>query len=553
MAISDIKDTSLISLRVSVEASEGALATAPLFRNVQTQSLGDAFATVTSLDESTEIGGDGLPSKGFPTDQESAADFTSYLNQSEVNDIFLQLYTNNTWSEKATVIGINANANTTITTVTATTIVATGTTFSGFRTNDLVFLENFASAGNNGRILRVTAATGTTLTFASGTGLTAETNVNTASPRANVTVVGYQFGDPTVSTDRGQLSLVVPSTGYPYLNRVAGTKAFSQFGLQEGEVIIIGDDDSTDADEQRYYFGGASGSNQTWARVHQVDTTNNRIYLDESGDTLTAGSETGKTIRLFFGRCVKTPDDPTDYVNTYLQFEMPMGSHPGTPANTQAQYTPGAVPNTLTLTLPNPAGTEGAITAAYNFITSNFDYRDSLKTRTLLSEQNHESNKYLSNNILRYNRIYQPDEEGARSTFPSSLASVIASSDHTIDLSTTGMKGQGRLGTFTTAKGTFSLTGNMTLYFEDFATRRLLEDATSVGHYYGWAYENRALFMNVPRSTLGITSTNTEVGTKLQDTYSYRAHKYRAHTDTYALAFTSFPYSPDYIHIHTED
>ena len=132
------------------------------------------------------------------------------------------------------------------------------------------------------------------------------------------------------------------------------------------------------------------------------------------------------------------------------------------------------------------------------------------------------------------------------------LASLIASSDHTIDLQAQGNKGQGQLGTVVTSKGTFTLTGNMTLYFEDFATRRLLEDATSVGQYYGWAYDNRAFFMNIPRSTLAITSTNTEVGTKLQDTYSYRAHKYRAHTDTYAISFTSFPYTPNYAHTHSE-
>ena len=541
MAAEDIQDTSVISLRVTIEDSQGTRASAPLFRNVQTQSLGDAFATVTSLDESTEIGGDGLPSKGFPTDRESQVDFVSYLNQSDVNDIFLQLYTSNTWSEKATVIGLNDNANTTITTVTATTIVGSTGTFTGFRTGDLVLTEGFNTAGNNNRVLAFASApTSTTLTFAAST-FTAETGVGTTSPRANVTVVGFEFGS-------AELAMVVPTSGYPYLHRASGDKDLSQLGLQEGEVIIIGGDTLVN------HFGTASAiTNRTWARVHQVDTTNHRIYLDESGDTLTADTGTGKRIRLYFGRCVKTPDDPTDYVDTYLQFEMPMGAYPTTPTQTQAQYSPGCVPNTLTITLPNPSGTEGAVTAAYNFVGQDFDYQNNLVSpRTLLSDKSHESTKYLSNNLLRYNRVYEPDEDGARSTFPTALASLIASSDHTIDLAAQGNKGQGQLGTVVTSKGTFTLTGNMTLYFEDFATRRLLEDATSVGQYYGWAYDNRALFMNIPRSTLAITSTNTEVGTKLQDTYSYRAHKYRAHTDTYAISFTSFPYTPNFIHAHVE-
>ena len=238
--IADIQDTSSISLRVTIEMSQGTRAAAPLFRNVQTQSLGDAFATVTSLDESTEIGGDGLPSKGFPTDRESQVDFVSYLNQSDVNDIFIQLYTSNTWTEKATVIGLNANANTTITTVTATTIVGSAGTFTNFRAGDICITEGFNSSGNNGLVFVLAAdATSTTLTVPTGTTLIAETGVGTASPRANVTVVGHRF-----VTDNA-LSVVVPSTGYPYLSRIAGSKDLSQLGLQEGEVIFIGGDDET--------------------------------------------------------------------------------------------------------------------------------------------------------------------------------------------------------------------------------------------------------------------------------------------------------------------
>ena len=163
-------------------------------------------------------------------------------------------------------------------------------------------------------------------------------------------------------------------------------------------------------------------------RIFQIDTTNNRIYFDESGDAIEAVTPTGtgdnaKNIRLYFGRSVKTPDNPTDYVDTFLQFEMPMGAYPATPTQTQAQYSPGCVPNTLTITLPNPSGTEGAVTAAYNFIGQDFDYQDNIVSpRTLLTDKSHESIKYLSNNLLRYNRVYQPDEDGAYSTFPRSFS-----------------------------------------------------------------------------------------------------------------------------------
>lgn len=144
--------------------------------------------------ESNEVRNDGMRARGRHGTQKTVGDYAAELSLGS-HDNIIQAIMRGTWGSELVITEADI---TSITTTTSTIVAASGSWLTlGIRVHDIIRLTNHSSAGNNGRNLRVTGVTATTITVAET--LTANAVADTA---ITITRTGKRIINPASLTKR---------------------------------------------------------------------------------------------------------------------------------------------------------------------------------------------------------------------------------------------------------------------------------------------------------------------------------------------------------------
>lgn len=395
----------------------------------------------------------------------------------------------------------------------------------GYVAGDLLFAKGFADAANNGLHLVTGSPTATAVEVTSD--LAAATGQS-----GTISRVGYQFGTGEVDID--------VSGALPRLVRASGTKDFTTLGLIPGESVVIGDDGAGTQ------FSNVDGSgnlvNNGLKRVRQVGTT--FIEFDKSDFTMTAETGTGDTIRIFFGRVCKNESDPTLIVRSSYQLERKLGAPESTtPAQIQAEYLVGAVPNTLALN----KRTADKINADLQFVAIDQELRDhatgvkSGNRPTLVTTPAFNTSSHVAR--IRLASVSSLDEA------PTPLVSYTRELTLEVNNGITPDKAIGVFGAFDVTAGSFQVTGNLVAYFSTISSVAAVKANADVTLDFTLARGNQGITFDIPLLTLGegrLAVALDEPITIPLGLSAARAASVAAALD-HTLFITFWDYLPDYL------
>lgn len=155
-------------------------------------SGGTGGSLTKATTESNEIRGDGMRTRGRHGTQKTAGAWNAQASIGSHEPIY-EAVMRDTWS--AADLAITESAMTSITTTTSTIVAAAGSWLTqGIRKGDVVRLTNHASAGNNGRNLRVTGVTASTITVAETLTLNATPDTAFTLTRPGKKLIQYSAG-----------------------------------------------------------------------------------------------------------------------------------------------------------------------------------------------------------------------------------------------------------------------------------------------------------------------------------------------------------------------
>ena len=318
--------------------------------------------------------------------------------------------------------------------VTAVDAAGTYTTAAGggnYLPNQLVVAEGFTNLVNNG-VKKVTASTANTI-------VVAEASVVEAAPpaAAKLTVVGYESAV-------GKLDIALNGTLVRLVSN-AGVN-FTTLGLVPGEWIYVGGDGATNAFANNVGFARISAITAGYLEFDKVDWT-----------TPVAEVGAGKTIRLYFGTVLKNESDPALIKRRSYQLERTLGQDAN---GTMSEYLTGAVPNELTLNVPQ----EDKITVDLKFAACDHQMRNGLEgikagTRVGVIEGDAIN---TSNDVARIKLSSVGNDATVKPLF--SFATDLTL---TINNNVSPNKAIGVLGAFDMTAGTFEVGGSLTAYFAD--------------------------------------------------------------------------------------
>lgn len=306
--------TNNTSLLYSIEATPGALAGSPVWKQMEPNAITSYGATISTVARSP-ISKNRQRKKGTITDLDSSAEFETDLTLDCFKD-FIEGFVCATFSG-----GVSAKP--TAVTATAYTVPALATALIQ---NTLVFARGFVNAANNG--LKVVGAAGTTTSVPiTGGGLVAETPAVTRN--ASLEVTGFRFSSGDLQVDaQGNLTTT--------------TKDLTTLGLTPGQSIWIGGSDSANQ------FAGTA--NKGFARVVTIAT--NKLTLDKKSQVFTTDTGAGKSVDIYFGRFLKNvPVDDPKFLDRSYQFELAYKDLEAVGTDAY-EYSIGNVCNTAAFELP---------------------------------------------------------------------------------------------------------------------------------------------------------------------------------------------------------
>lgn len=337
-----------------------------------------------------------------------------------------------------------------------------------FPVGTLVQLSGFGVSANNVHIAEVTAVASGTIDVDAD--LLDEGSPPTTSggvEGAKIVEVGFEF-------TAGDLDVDISGDFATY---TTATKDLTQLGLIPGEWIFVGGDVSGAAGDQFL-----NAANNGWKRVRSV--TANALVVDKSDAALITEASTAETVRIFYGRVLKNESDSTLIQRRTYQLERTLGAPAaGSPTEIQADYITGATPATLQLNFP----TEEKVTVDLTFVGGGYERIAAAaapNTKSALAAAgsggapaNVEEDPF--NTAADYSRINIHVVSSA-SEAPTPLFTNIETWTLTVDNNVNPNKAQGVLGTCGNSLGLFSMSGNLTGYFEDVASIGAMADNDDV-------------------------------------------------------------------------
>lgn len=337
---------------------------------------------------------------------------------------------------------------------------------------DLLFLAGNNDTANDG--LKVVESVADNVITVVGNLTTDAAPASTAA----MATVGHQFAADDLN--------VVAGATYPTMTSDAAFD-FTTLGLIPGEPLFSGGDTAA----TQWVTTGNNG----FKRVRSISAT--AITYDKGVAFTSEDLSGGETIQLFYGRVLKNETGTSIKRRTY-NLERQLGApDDSAPADVQAEYIEGQVPNEFTFNIP----TAEKIVCNLAFVGADHTTKDgatALKTGTRPTLE--ESDAFnTSSNIPRIKMAVHSTTDEA----PTALFAFLQELNITINNNVTANKAIGVMGAFEATAGTFMVSGELTAYFADVAAVaavRANEDVTLEMHL---AKANTGMSIDLPLLTLG--------------------------------------------------
>jgi hypothetical protein len=457
-------DSNVTGLRYAEELSLGVLPGSPVWTPLEPNSYADFGGEISTIARNP-INPSRQRKKGTTTDLDASGGFNTDITQENLQDI-LQGFFFADLRVKAEVGGSSE-----ITNVDGTTEeyeAAAG--LDVFEVGDLVHASGFTNAANNG-LKRVTTVSATDLAVA-------EDLVDETPPAAaKLVAVGFQFdaGDADIDTS-GSLPALTTTT-----------KDLTELGATPGEWVFLGGDTAA--------VQFANSENNGFARVRSV--TADTMTFDKTASTMVPETTTTETIQIFVGRVLKNETGTLITRRTY-QLERTLGApDDAAPADIQAEYLVGAVPNELTMNI----ATADKLHADLSFVgidVEQIDAATALKTgsRPAIAEADPFN---TSSDFSRIKMAEVSDTDAA----PTPLLAFLQELTITLSNNASPNKAVGTLGAFEVTAGTFQIGGSMTAYFSDIAAVQAVRNNADVTIDAHLVKQNAGISIDIPLLSLG--------------------------------------------------
>jgi len=491
--------SNVTSLAFAEEASIGVLPVTPVWFMLEPNSYGDFGAEVETVARQP-ITSDRQMKKGVVVGITSTADFENDLTDDNLPR-FMQGFV---FADVRTKTELNATAATSVHYV----VPANGTDFVA---GDLVLASGAANAVNNG-LKVVTGSTGTTVVVS---GLAAETVA------ISLVHVGHEFasGDAEIVKGGGTLPTLITTT-----------KDLTDFGFIPGEFVYLGGDVVANT--------FANGANIGWARVKSAVT--NIITFDKTDQEFVTDDGTGKSFRLFFGKVLKNEQAALQVRRTY-HVERQLGApDPASPAQIQAEYVKGAVPNEVTLSF----GEASIITLDIAMMGTDYFTRDAATgpiagTRPALKE----SDGYSANNDVKRIRMSSVPV-GASSPVP--LFNFVQELDISINNNVSENRAISYAGSIDMSEGMFEVSGALTVYFATVEAANSVRNNADITLDVAASKLNKGYAFDLPLVTLGEGRNEVEANEPITielEAMAASGAKYDVNMN-HTLCITFFDYLP---------
>lgn len=459
-------DSNATGLRYEEEASLKTLPGSPVWKPLEPNSYSDFGGEVITIARNP-INPSRQRKKGATTDLNASGGFNTDLTQTNLQDI-LQGFMFADLRPKAEFGGGGE-----ITAVDGTAEEYEGTGIEDdLLVGDLIFASGFTNAENNG-LKRVTNVTGPDAV------VVAEDLVAEAAPPAagKIVAVGFQFAAGDADIDA--------SGDLPKLTTTA--KDLTELGVIPGEWIYLGGD----ATIEKFTNAGNNG----FARVRSVDT--NEIIFDKTMGTMVTEGTTTETIRIFLGRVLKNEVGALIKRRTY-QLERTLGApDDASPADLQAEYLVGAVPNELVINF----ATADKVNVDLSFVGMDVEQVDAATGPKAGSRPDLvDAAPFNTSSDFTRIRLAQVDDTDS---LPDPLFAFVQSITLSVANNVTPNKAIGTLGAFEASAGTFAVGGSMTAYFADVAAVQAVRDNANVTLDMHMVKSNAGISIDVPLITLG--------------------------------------------------
>jgi len=477
-------DSNVTGLAYQEETSLGVPNTGNPWIELEPNSYSDFGPQVTNVARAPIVN-DRQRKKGVLTDLDASGGFSGDLTQEALPDVGQGVFyadlepKDQTTSDEVTL------------TTTYTVPSATG---SNYAAGDLIFVQGFADAANNG-LKTVVSSTATTI-------VVSETLVNTSGESATIRRVGFEFAS-------GDLDVAAPGGAYP--TYTAAVKDLTELGLIPGEFIFVGGDDPTAVTGDQMQ----TAANNGYKRVRAIAAGSLTIDKSEAALVTEAGST---PVRIFFAsRILRNRGVAADIVRRSYMIERQLGYSDDTHTIPQAEYLKGAVPSTLQVNI----ATADKMTFDISFMGTTVEQKASdvalyAGARPALVE----SEAYnSSSDVARINMA----QHSTTSEVPTQVFSFIQDLNFTIDNTLTANKAVGILGAFDITAGIFAVSGSLNAYYANVATTTLIQSNADVSIDFHLTKANQGISIDFPLVTLGDGRPNVESDTAIMVPITFEA------------------------------
>lgn len=473
-------DSNITGLAYAEEAQlgllpgEGGLGGTPVWYRLQPNSYSDFGGEVTTISPNP-INDSRQRRKGMVSDLNAAGGFNHNLSYSNLSNIMQGvMFADIRKKGERVVTGIDLD------TINPDQYLVSNTT--GFIAGNLIIGRGFVNSANNA-VKEVTSVVANTAVVVGDGDLVAEV----PSATADIKVVGFQFDNNDTSID--------VTGNFPRLV-TAGGPNLTTLGLVIGQWVFVGGDTSG----TRF----TSAANNGFKRVRAVTATS--ITFDKSDQTMVVeAAASGKTIRLFYGDVLRNETGSLIKRRTY-NIERLLGAPDDAQlAQIQSEVLKGAVPNELTLNIPQAELANVDLT----FVATDNEQRNSTtgpkQTNVLNFRTSQEYNTSSDIGRIRLSQVSENDE----ATSP--LFAFVTEATISINNNVTPNKAVGVLGAFDMTTGTFAVSGSLTAYFSNVSATQAVRNNASVTLDVSFVKDNTGMVLDIPLISLGDGRLNVEI------------------------------------------
>jgi hypothetical protein len=456
-----------VGLAFAEELSLKTLPGGPVWYGLEPNQFSDFGATLSTVTR-TPINALRQQAKGTVSDLEAKAGFSSDLTQRNLTRLLQGFFFMDAIEKPATNPLNGTQVALTSVDITAGNHYNAGAGLNVFKVNALVLAKGFGVATNNG-LKNVTASAAGILTVSNVLA------VEAAPPAAaSIETVGYQF-------PAGDLAATI--VGSTIVLTSATINPSTQTGLTVGEWVFVGGD-----------AVGTKYANNVpfYARVKSVNAT--QIILDLASITAIADTGAAKTIQIFYGKTIRNAITVAEIKRRSYQLERQLGND-GTAV--QSEYVIGAVPDELTISMPQTA----KVTADMTFVGMDVEYRTGavgIKAGTRVAAPA-ESALNTSQDIF-LSRIAVIDPNGHN---PTALYAYLSDLKLSIKNGISGVKALGTLGSVEANSSDFQVSGTANAFFQSVAAAQSIHDNADVCLQAIVARANSGIVFDIPLLALG--------------------------------------------------